>query len=251
MENVFNIDIEKFKKPWEIEKFDDIYERDERFFSILIKGVLNWLTRNILMYNKPIKHYIMHTGSSYMYVESNGYSYTENEVSGEDWMYTELPRCICKYNDLSVATEELSNPFVTATYERKSGNNIVTFNAETRRLPIELSFHCDYLLSNMNEALILQQELLDKLIFQRYFNIIYLGNVIQCSIEFPNSFNIEVGDVDLSSPDFKYRQISIDLKICSNYPIINERTEKQNVYLNELELNTQVSNDKKEDLIFN
>lgn len=241
MNSVFNKTVETWKRPWEIEKFDDLYNRDERFFAILIKGALGWLTNNIVMYNKPIRHYILHSGSSYLYVESNGYEYTTQEVTGEDWMYTELPRCICKYNEVTVTTEELSNPFIVGSYQRPSGNNIVEFNAEIMRVPIELTLNCEYTLSNMNEALILQQELIDKIMFQRYFNIIYLGNIIQCSIEFPTNVTIDINDLDLAATEVNYKKISISLKICSNYPVINRRTEHQSVLISELKLNTDIN----------
>ena len=42
----------KWMRPWNIEKFDELSNRDERFFSIVLKGALGWLTQNIEMYNK-------------------------------------------------------------------------------------------------------------------------------------------------------------------------------------------------------
>ena len=50
----------KWIRPWNLEKFDNIYNRDERYFSILMKGLLSWLNRNVIMYNKPILHFVTH-----------------------------------------------------------------------------------------------------------------------------------------------------------------------------------------------
>ena len=50
MNNVFNREREPWIRPWNQEKFDDLYNRDERFFSIVIKGLLSWLNRNIVLY---------------------------------------------------------------------------------------------------------------------------------------------------------------------------------------------------------
>ena len=33
-------------RPWNLEKFDDLYNRDERFFSILLKGTISYLNNN-------------------------------------------------------------------------------------------------------------------------------------------------------------------------------------------------------------
>ena len=215
-------------RPWNLEKFDNLYNRDERFFAILIKGVLSWLTDNILLYNKGINHFIYTTGSSYLYVEKNGYSFSMNETSGEDYMYMKMPRCIIEIADLNVPTEELSSPYVRGQYERLDGNDIKGYNAQMRRLPIELSLSAKYVLSNFNEGLILMEELMHKIAFQQYFNVVYLGQIIQCSIEINNDYQIQFNKVDMESPDTNQKTIEIQLKVCSNYPSIDERTEIEN-----------------------
>ena len=225
MNNVFNREREPWIRPWNQEKFDDLYNRDERFFSLVIKGLLSWLNRNIVLYNKSINHFIFNTGSSYLYVESNGYEYNVSETTGEDTMYMKLPRCLIEISDINIPMEELSAPFSRGNYERRSGNQLQGFNAEIRRLPIELTINMKYYLSNFNETIVLLQELIDKLVFQRYFNITYLGKVVQCSIEFPANYNPELNKIDMSSSEPNQRNITFDIKICTNYPLIDTRTE--------------------------
>ena len=116
--NVVNKDIDKWIRPWELEKFDDLYNRDERFFAILVKGLLSWLNRNIVLYNKSINHFIFNTGSSYMYVESNGYEYVWCETTGEDQIYMHMPRCLVELGSIDILLEELSQPFSRGNYER-------------------------------------------------------------------------------------------------------------------------------------
>ena len=223
---VSNKKVDKWTRPWEIEKFDNLAIRDERFFSIIIKGCLGWLTRHIKMYNKPIKHFIFNTGSSYMYVETNGYYNSWAETTGEDWMYMECPRCIVNIGEISIPTEELTNPFIRGNYERYSEDGQVKgYNAEMRRLPIEMTVQLQYVLNNFNESIILLQELFDKLVFQRYFKVTYLGQLIQCSIEFPNSASTPQKKVDLASTDDNHRTIEISIKLNTSYPIINVDTE--------------------------
>jgi len=229
--NVVNRDIEKWIRPWDTEQFDDLYNRDERFFSILIKGLISWLNRNIVLYGKPINHFIFNTGSSYMYVEKNGYKFKWCETTGEDQMYMHMPRCLIEIEDINIPMEELTQPFVRGNYERRSGNDIKGFNAEIHRLPIELSINLKYVLSNFNEQIILLQELLDKIVFQKYFNITYLGQVIECSIEFPGNTNPEINKIDMSSPEVNQKNINLNVKICSNYPIINIESEIANTQI--------------------
>ena len=225
MNNVFNVEKEEWKHPWNIEAFDNLYNRDERFFSIVIKGLISWLNRNIVLYNKSINHFIFNTGSSYLYIESNGYEYSLTETTGEDTMYQELPRCILEFSNVSIPTEELTAPYARGYYERQTGNMLMGYNAEIRRLPLEIVINAKYYLSNFNETIILLQELLDKLVFQKYFTVTYLGQEIQCSIEFPADMNPEINKIDMSSPEPNQRNLTLDFRLVTNYPIINERSE--------------------------
>lgn len=219
-----------WKHPWNLEKFDNIYNKDERFFSILIKGLIAWFNKNIVLYNKPIKHFIFSTGSSYMYVETNGYEFTLSETSGEDWIYMEMPRCIIEMADISFNIDGLTNNFARGEYERLDSdtNTIRGYNAEIMRIPIEMNLQFKYVLSNFNEAIVLTQELIDKFIYQKFFTIIYLGQKIRCGIEFPTSVNPELNKIDLSSNETNQKVVQLDIKLTSNYPAINERTEVPN-----------------------
>ena len=216
---------DKWLRPWHIEKFDDLYDRDERFFAILTKGVLAWLTKHIMMYNKPIQHFIFNTGSSYMYVESNGYKFTWSEASGEDQMYMQLPRCIVTLENMTIPVDDLTQPYARGTYERRSGDFIRGYNAEIMRIPVELSYNLTYYCGTFNETIIVLHELIDKILFQQYFKIVYLGQIVECAIEFPSDFQPELNQIDLSSPEPNQRTVKIDIKVTTNYPMINERSE--------------------------
>lgn len=228
-------DIPVWVRPWNIEKFDNLHNKDERFFSIVIKGVLSWLNRNIILYNKGIRHFIYNTGSSIMYIENNGYEMSWTETTGEDQMYMERPRCIVTVGDIDINTDELSQPHIRGTYEREAvynNNNIIKriegFNAEIRRIPLTLHLGLNYVLSNFNESIILVEELIDKFVFQQYFNVVYLGQKIMCSIELPQNFHIETNKIDMTSSEVNQKTISLSLNICCNYPRINEATEISN-----------------------
>lgn len=218
-------------RPWNQEKFDDLFNRDERFFSIIIKGFLSYLNRNIVLYNKSINHFIFNTGSSYLYIESNGYEFSMSETSGEDAIYMKMPRCVIEIGDIAVPTEELSSPYVRGVYERRDGNTIKGYNAQMRRLPIEITLTAKYVLSNFNESIILIQELIDKLSFQQYFNVTYLGQVIKCSLEIDNNYRIEFNKIDMTAADTNQKTIEINYKLSTNYPCIDERTEIENSHI--------------------
>lgn len=230
MDNIYNKEIDRWIKPWNIKKFDDISIRDERFFSIVIKGFLGFMNRTIFMYDKPINHFIFNTGSSYLYVESNGYELNFSETTGEDQMYMEMPRCICEIGNFEIQLEELTNPYIRGTYERRSSitGQYQGYNAEMRRIPINISLTLRYVLSNFNESIILIQEFIDKMIFQKYYTVNYLGQKIQCSIEFPTQNSVNINRIDFDSTETNQKTIEMAVSIDTYYPVINERTEIKN-----------------------
>lgn len=219
-------------RPWNIEKFDSLSNKDERFLSIVTKGALSWLTRNIILYNKPIKHFIYNTGSSIMYVETNGYEMSWNETTGEDQIYMSRPRCIVNLGDINIEKSELTQPHIRGVYEREvkyeTGTNIQGFNAEIRRIPITIQLNLNYVLSSFNESIVLTEELISKFLFQQYFNVVYLGQNIMCSLEIPESFHIETNKIDMTSTETNQKNISCSINLCCNYPRINEKTEIPN-----------------------
>jgi len=229
LNNLTNKEITKWIRPWNIEKFDDLTTRDERFFAIIYKGLIRWLNTHILMYDKPIKHFIYHTGSTYMYMENNGYEFSLSEITGEDTMYMQLPRCIIEMGNITIEAGDLSNPYVRGTYERMNDNKEISgYNAEIKRLPIQIAVTLRYFCGTFNESIILLEELINNFIFTQYFNVTYLGNILQCSIEYPGDYAIGLNTVDMASPEPNQKIIEIQLTISTNYPAIDERTEQLN-----------------------
>lgn len=230
MQNLVNKEVDVWVRPWKRTKFDNIYEKDDRFFALLIKGVLSWLNENLMMYDKPIRHFILNTGSAYMYLEHNGYEYTWCDTTGEDLLYMETPRCIATVGNFSIPMDELTAPCIRGVYERvstaeKTKGQTMAYNAEMQRLPIEMSMNLKYVFSNFNEAIIFVQELFETVLFQRYFQIVYLGQTIDCSIEINGDTNISLSELDLASKENNYRTMEFEIKVISNLPVINEKTE--------------------------
>lgn len=228
MQNLVNKEQDRWLHPWNVKKFDNLFDRDDRFFSVVLKGALSWLTRNIVLYDEPINHFIFNTGSSYLYVENNGYKYSLSEVSGEDQIYMKMPRCLVEMDSITIPTEELTQPYVRGTYERIVDNDVVGMNAEMRRLPLEITLNLRYVLSNFNESIVLLQEIIDKLVFNKYFKVTYLGQTIKCSLDWPLDEKVQVNKLDMTSSDTNQKTIELSLKLTTSYPQIDERTEGRN-----------------------
>lgn len=236
MQNLVNEKVDKWVRPWDIERFDELQTRDERFFALVVKGLLEWLNTHLVMYGKPIRHFILNTGSTYMYLEHNGYEYTWCETTGENLIYMETPRCIVTIGSFSIPLEELTSPFSNGVFERVSTaegseGQIKSYNGSIQRLPIEIQVTLKYVFSNFNESIIFIQEILERVSFQQYFNIVYLGQVVKSSLEFDSDFEVQLSELDMASPDPSKRTMDITLKVCTVLPVVNETSVANNTLI--------------------
>lgn len=231
MQNIVNsTNHDNWLKPWDLE--NPIYNtNDERFFSLLLKGMLCWLNENMRMYGKPIKHYILQTGSTYIFLENNGYEFTWCETSDENNLYMSSPRCIIEISNISVEKEELSSKAIPCQYERITNYDdpnfpkIKAFTADMSRIPLQLSINAKYVFNTFNEVLIFAQELFENAYFQKYFNITYLGQVIQNSIEYNSDIPININKPDFTSNDLNLKIVEVPMVVCTNMPLIDYRSE--------------------------
>lgn len=230
MQSLVNKKQDVWLRPWDLTKNDIDSEHDERYFSLLIKGVLSWLNRNIVMYGKSIRHFILNTGSSYLYLENNDSSSDFCETSGENWLYMERPRCIVTLGSINIPTEEMGAVSSPCQYERKSNaedtkGQILAYNSYLQRMPIEWQIDLKYIFDTFNESICFVQEMLEKILFQKYFTISYLGQLIECSIEFNKDSKIEFNQIDLASKDPNQKTFDLSIIVHSNLPIIDTDAE--------------------------
>jgi hypothetical protein len=222
-----NSELPKWKPLKCIEKFDDL-KHDVRFFAIITKGLLSWLNTNILLYNKSVRHFIISTGTEYLYQEANGYNFSWTDTTGEDMIYNKLPRCVLTWDEIKIITGDLSSPYARGSYERTvqidGYEQERSYNAEIKLMPIEMPIKCEYVLSNFNEQLILTEELLSEFAFTRYFSVSYMGNKIDCSLEFPTDVNLDKPKITYSSENSQ-NKINLSLALKTTFPVINPRTE--------------------------
>jgi hypothetical protein len=67
--------------------------------------------------------------------------------------------------------------------------------------------------------------LFEKIVFQRYFNIVYLGQTIRSSIELEGNTEIKVNELDLASNEPNRRTMDFTIKVCTNLPCVNTQSE--------------------------
>lgn len=199
----------------------------ELFFSALIKGFLYDIRRKISLRGIPVPHFILNTGDDTMYLEVKDHdmSIEPGQVSNEDYVYNQVPRCIVTIGGVTIERDDMTSNTARGMLVYDSGNELTTFNAEFRRIPINLSVTCKYYVDSYTDALALMQMLISKLNFNNLFYIQYMGQSLPVSYMFPEGEDVEMNtEIDGLYQDNKARTITLDLEIESCYPLYKPET---------------------------
>lgn len=197
------------------------------FFSIVAKGFIYKLNENLKLRGMSIPHYILNTGDDIMYLEVKGQdnSVEPINISNENFVYSQIPRCLVQPTGINVQMEQLTNPYAHGFFEMEYTDMVYNFRAEFRRIPVTYGFTLKYYLDNFIDALDVTQQILANLSFVNTFKVIYLGRQINCSYQIPDSYQTEyMMEFDGITTDPKYRTISMDIEVATNFPVIHEET---------------------------
>lgn len=202
------------------------------FLSVLIKGLIYNLNGDIKIRNKPVPHYIMHTGDDRMFLEARGYNASIEPliISNEkDTLYSITPKCIINPSGVDLDTAQLTSPYSIGglQYHVADGENagLYMLKGEFRRMPLKMNFDLKYYVDSYTDMLELIQHVMANLAFIRTYDIVYMGQKIKCSYKIPDSFSEEhTMDIDGSLSDSREHTLSLSIEVESNIPIFNNRT---------------------------
>lgn len=202
------------------------------FFPILIQGLILKLNKDISIRNMGVPHFILHTGDDTMYLMHKGQDVSKEplEISNEDYIYNQIPRCIVNPGSIDLIPDQLTNPYANGSiefeYEDPEGNShIYPLVAEFRRMPIKFNCSIKYYVDSYRDLMELTQQIVTKLAFIQTYYITYMGQTILCSYKIPEGFDGEhMTELDGTTSDNKTRTIELQLEVESNFPVYSERT---------------------------
>lgn len=197
------------------------------FMSVLIKGLLYNLNKDIKIRNNVVPHYIMHTGDERMFLEARGYdaSVEPLNISNENTIYDIIPKCIVNPAGITLDSGQLTSPYSIGSLQYEDESGIYLLKGEFRRMPIKLSVDLKYYVDSYTDMLELIQYIISNLAFIRTYDIVYMGQKIKCSYKIPDSFSDEhTMDIDGSFSDAREKTLSLSIEIESNIPIFNNKT---------------------------
>lgn len=202
------------------------------FLSIVIKGFLNNINKDIKIRGEGVPHYIMHTGDDRMFLLERGYdnSIEPLNISNEkNTVYDIIPKCIVNPGSIDLDTAQLTSPYSLGALQfvQNDGDyaGVYALKGEFRRVPIKISCDLKYYVDSYTDMLELIQYVITNLAFIRTFDITYMGQKIKCSYKIPEGFGSEhTMDIDGTTGDSREKTLSLSIEIESNLPVFNPRT---------------------------
>lgn len=197
------------------------------FFSVVIKGLLNKLYKDLKIRSVSIPHFILNTGDDTMYLQVKGQNQAIEplEISNEEYVYNQIPRCIVNPKGINLIPDQLTSPYSNGVFQYEGDNEVTTFNAEFRRMPFTMAFELKYILDSFNDVLDLTQQIISKLAFIQTYNITYMGQTIVCSYKIQEDIESEYDiNIDGNYNEDKHRKINMSITVESNFPIFNNRS---------------------------
>ena len=197
------------------------------FLSILLKGLIWNLNQYVKVRGIQVPHFIINTGDDIMYLEVKGqdHSIEPGEISNENFVYNTIPRCMVSPEGLNIPTDELSSPYSNGMFQYDDGNNIYSYTAEFRRMPLEVTVGLKYYFDSYTDSLEAIQQILTHCAFINIFDIQYLGQTIRSSYKVADSYESQFQvEFDGLSQDNKSRLVEFDISIDTNMPIIYPKT---------------------------
>lgn len=197
------------------------------FFSIVAKGFIYKLNQNLKLRGICIPHYILNTGDDIMYLEVKGQDHSVEplNVSNENFVYSQIPRCMVQPTGITIQTDQLTNPYSYGIFQIEYEDMIYGFRSEFRRIPVTYGFTLKYYLDNFTDSLDVIQQIIANLSFINLFKVIYLGQQIDCSYNIPDDYQTEyMMEFDGITTDSKYRTVTLNMEVSTNFPIIYNET---------------------------
>ena len=197
------------------------------FFSIFIKAFIVSLNEKIKIRDKKVPHFIVHVGdiNKYLDVKNHDSSIEPLEISNEDYVYTEIPRCNITPGGITFLSDQVTSPYSHGNLVYQYDDILYTFCGEFRRIPIQMTFELNYTLDSYTDSLALIQQCLSKLIYIQTFSFIYLGQKINASYNIPNSYSDNhLNEITGSVTDELKHSIEYSIEVETYFPVWNEKT---------------------------
>lgn len=199
----------------------------QSFFSVLFRGFLADINKNLKIRGEFIPHIVVNTGDDTMYLNVKGYDHAKEpkEVTNEDYVYSMVPRATVQFNGINMQPDELTAPYSWGDLTVETPEGVFGAKAQFRRMPIKVAASVKYIFDDFSDLMECAQQVITNLAFLKDYTVTYMGQTINCTYKVPDAIDKEIQlEFDGVTTEAKTRTIELEYEIETNLPVYNEMT---------------------------
>lgn len=213
--------------------FDLNYNKDDILLRGVIIGVIASFRDKVILkqtYEQKTEEYTVpfffRLGGNERYMQDiflNDYSF-DNEGKA-DGVYEQIPRGIFSLGTVSILSDELTNRFIRGTYTKQEGNELKSYTANVRRVPLSIPSNVEIFVDNITQQFQVIQSIIENVwknnVFFLDINGIKVAGTYSIGEDFEREQQTEFG----FDSDVKLPKVPLSLDIFVEYPVIEGDTE--------------------------
>lgn len=155
----------------------------QSFFSVLFRGFLADINKNLKIRGEFIPHIVVNTGDDTMYLNVKGYDHAKEpkEVTNEDYVYSMVPRATVQFNGINMQPDELTAPYSWGDLTVETPEGVFGAKAQFRRMPIKVAASVKYIFDDFSDLMECAQQVITNLAFLKDYTVTYMGQTINCT----------------------------------------------------------------------
>lgn len=139
-----------------------------------------------------------------------------------DGKFDMLPRFAVTYTGSQIDSQNITNRFVKAKYQKVEDNEIQSYTAFLYSIPLTMNFELEGWIDNYDTAFKIEQKIYETFYKNQTFRVLYRGMSINCCAGFPESITSGEKTVSYSFEQENQLKMSFNISVEAYYPSFDE-----------------------------
>ena len=141
-----------------------------------------------------------------------------------DGKFDMLPRFAVTYTGSQIDSQNITNRFVKAKYQKVKDGEIESYTAFLYSIPMTLNFELEGWIDNYDTAFKIEQKIYETFYKNQTFRVLYKGMSVNCCAGFPESITTGEKTVSYSFEQENQLKMTFNISVEAYYPSFDEST---------------------------
>ena len=141
-----------------------------------------------------------------------------------DGKFDMLPRFAVTYTGSQIDSQNITNRFVKANYQKVEDGSIVSYTAFLYSIPMTLNFELEGWIDNYDTAFKIEQKIYETFYKNKTFRVLFRGMAINCCAGFPESVTAGEKTISYSFEQENQIKMNFNISVEAYYPSFDEST---------------------------